>query len=94
MYPVEMGRPLQALLQHRAVQGNFDHYYEGVEIAFDAKRNLAHVADAATASPRLVEHSKRMAQRVYRVAERVYCAVLQQRLERAAHLYGIHAIFL
>ena len=75
MNPVELGRPLQALLQHRAVQGNFDHYYAGVEIAFDAKRNLAHVADAATASPRLVEHSKRMAQRVYRVAERVYCAV-------------------
>ena len=75
MNPVEMGRPLQALLQHRTPQGNFDHYYDGVETAFDAKRNLAYTIDAATASPRLVEHSKRMAQRIYRVAERVYCAV-------------------
>ena len=73
--PLESGRPLQALLTHRAAQGNFDHYYEGVEIAFDAGRNLAHVADGPTVSPRLAAHSRRMAQRIYRVAERVYSAV-------------------
>ena len=73
--PLEQGRPLQALLTHRTAQGNFDHYSAGVEIAHDAGRNLAHVTDGPTASPRLVAHSRRMAQRIYRVAERVYCAV-------------------
>ncbi len=73
--PLEQGRPLQALLTHRTAQGNFDHYYAGVEIAHDAGRNLAHVTDGPTASLRLVAHSRRMAQRIYRVAERVYCAV-------------------
>ena len=73
--PLDQGRPLQALLTHRTVQQNFDHYYTGVEVAWDAKRTLAHTADAATASPRLVAHSRRMAQRIYRVAGRVYCAV-------------------
>ena len=73
--PLESGRPLQALLTHRAAQGNFDHYYDGVEVAFDAGRNLAHVADGPTVSPRLAAHSRRMAQRIYRVAERVYSAV-------------------
>ncbi len=72
---IEEGRPLQALLLQRVVQGNFDHYYAGVEVAHDAGRNLAHVADGPTVSPRLAEHSRRMAQRIYRVAERVYCAV-------------------
>ena len=43
--------------------------------AFDAGRNLAHVADGPTVSPRLAAHSRRMAQRIYRVAERVYSAV-------------------
>ena len=72
---LHLGRPLQALLTHRTPQRNFDHYYTGVEVAWDAKRTLAHTADAATASPRLVQHSRRMAQRIYRVAECVYCAV-------------------
>lgn len=72
---LHQGRPLQALLTHRAAQKNVDHYYAGVEVAWDAKRTLAHTVDAATASPRLVAHSRRMAQRIYRVAERVYCAV-------------------
>lgn len=72
---LEEGRPLQALLTHRVAQGNFDHYYEGVEVAHDAGRTLAHVADGPTVSPRLAIHSRRMAQRIYRVAERVYCAV-------------------
>ncbi len=72
---LHQGRPLQALLTHRTAQKNFDHYYTGVEVAWDARRTLAHTADAATASPRLVAHSRRMAQRIYRVAQRVYCAV-------------------
>ena len=72
---IEEGRPLQALLLQRVAQGNFDHYYEGVEVAHDAGRNLAHVADGPTVSPRLAAHSRRMAQRIYRVAGRVYCAV-------------------
>ena len=73
--PLEQGRPLQTLLSHRTAQGNFDHYYTGVEVAHDAGRNLAHVTDGPTTSPRLVIHSRRMAQRIYRVAERVYSAV-------------------
>ncbi|MFT4437283.1 alkyl sulfatase dimerization domain-containing protein [Caballeronia sp. 15715] len=51
------------------------HIGEPLDVAFDAGVNLAFAIAAPTVPPRLTEHSKRMAQRIYRVAERVYCAV-------------------
>jgi alkyl sulfatase BDS1-like metallo-beta-lactamase superfamily hydrolase len=38
-------------------------------------RNLAYDQSAATIDPRLTEHSKKMAQHIYRTAGNVYCAV-------------------
>ncbi|MFM0372531.1 alkyl sulfatase dimerization domain-containing protein [Paraburkholderia aspalathi] len=51
------------------------HIGEPLDVAFDAGVNLAFAVAAPTVPPRLTEHSRRMAQRIYRVAERVYCAV-------------------
>ena len=51
------------------------HIGEPLDVAFDAGVNLAFAIAAPTVPPRLTEHSRRMAQRIYRVAERVYCAV-------------------
>ncbi|WP_144157680.1 alkyl sulfatase dimerization domain-containing protein [Paraburkholderia sp. BCC1885] len=51
------------------------HVGEPLDVAFDAGVNLAYAVAAPTVPPRLTEHSRRMAQRIYRVAERVYCAV-------------------
>jgi alkyl sulfatase BDS1-like metallo-beta-lactamase superfamily hydrolase len=51
------------------------HVGEPLDVAFDAGVNLAYTLAAPTVPPRLTEHSRRMAQRIYRVAERVYCAV-------------------
>ncbi|SIO63471.1 alkyl sulfatase dimerization domain-containing protein [Paraburkholderia phenazinium] len=51
------------------------HVGEPLDVAFDAGVNLAFAIAAPTVPPRLTEHSRRMAQRIYRVAERVYCAV-------------------
>ncbi|HZZ13795.1 MAG TPA: alkyl sulfatase dimerization domain-containing protein [Paraburkholderia sp.] len=51
------------------------HIGEPLDVAFDAGVNLAFALSAPTVPPRLTEHSRRMAQRIYRVAERVYCAV-------------------
>ena len=50
------------------------HIGEPLDVAFDAGVNLAFTIAAPTVPPRLTEHSRRMAQRIYRVAERVYCA--------------------
>jgi hypothetical protein len=51
------------------------HVGDPLDVAFDAGVNLAFAVAAPTVPPRLTEHSRRMAQRIYRVAERVYCAV-------------------
>jgi alkyl sulfatase BDS1-like metallo-beta-lactamase superfamily hydrolase len=51
------------------------HVGEALDVAFDAGVNLAYAVAAPTVAPKLTEHSRRMAQRIYRVAERVYCAV-------------------
>lgn len=51
------------------------HVGEPLDVAFDAGVNLAFAVAAPTVAPKLTEHSRRMAQRIYRVAERVYCAV-------------------
>ena len=51
------------------------HVGDPLDVAFDAGVNLAFAIAAPTVPPRLTEHSRRMAQRIYRVAERVYCAV-------------------
>jgi alkyl sulfatase BDS1-like metallo-beta-lactamase superfamily hydrolase len=58
-------------------QAAFDapHVGEPLDVAFDAGVNLAFAIAAPTVPPRLTEHSQRMAQRIYRVADRVYCAV-------------------
>jgi alkyl sulfatase BDS1-like metallo-beta-lactamase superfamily hydrolase len=55
----------------------FDAPHEGdpLDVVFDAGINLAYTLSAPTIPPKLTEHSRRMAQRIYRVAERVYCAV-------------------
>jgi alkyl sulfatase BDS1-like metallo-beta-lactamase superfamily hydrolase len=60
-----------------ARQTAFDapHVGEPLDVAFDAGVNLAFTVSSPTVPPRLTEHSRRMAQRIYRVAERVYCAV-------------------
>ncbi|OAJ59825.1 hypothetical protein A6V36_26000 [Paraburkholderia ginsengiterrae] len=51
------------------------HVGDPLDVAFDAGVNLAYAIAAPTVPPKLTEHSRRMAQRIYRVAERVYCAV-------------------
>lgn len=51
------------------------HLGDPLDVAFDAGVNLAYTLSAPTVPPKLTEHSRRMAQRIYRVAERVYCAV-------------------
>ncbi len=51
------------------------HLGDPLDVAYDAGVNLAFAIAAPTVPPRLTEHSRRMAQRIYRVAERVYCAV-------------------
>jgi alkyl sulfatase BDS1-like metallo-beta-lactamase superfamily hydrolase len=58
-------------------QSAFDapHTGDPLDVAFDAGVNLAFAVAAPTVAPRLTEHSRRMAQRIYRVAGRVYCAV-------------------
>jgi alkyl sulfatase BDS1-like metallo-beta-lactamase superfamily hydrolase len=60
-----------------ARQPAFDapHVGEPLDVAFDAGVNLAFTVASPTVPPRLTEHSRRMAQRIYRVADRVYCAV-------------------
>ena len=70
------GTSLQAILRRPRVEIDVEHYYAGVEIAYDGGVNLAFTGDAPSVPPRMVQHSLRMAQRIYRVAERVYCAVL------------------
>ena len=69
------GTSLQAILRRPRVEIDVEHYYAGVEIAYDGGVNLAFTGDAPSVPPRMVQHSLRMAQRIYRVAERVYCAV-------------------
>jgi alkyl sulfatase BDS1-like metallo-beta-lactamase superfamily hydrolase len=71
----DAGIALQTLLRRSSVQGNFDHYYADVAIAYDAGKNLAFTQDAATVHPNLTAHSRRMGQRIYRVADTVYSAV-------------------
>ncbi|WP_322057722.1 alkyl sulfatase dimerization domain-containing protein [Paraburkholderia sp. J63] len=51
------------------------HVGEPLDVAFDAGVNLAFAVAAPTVPPKLTGHSRRMAQRIYRVAGRVYCAV-------------------
>jgi alkyl sulfatase BDS1-like metallo-beta-lactamase superfamily hydrolase len=51
------------------------HVGDPLDVVFDAGVNLAYAISSPTVPPRLTEHSRRMAQRIYRVAERVYCAV-------------------
>jgi alkyl sulfatase BDS1-like metallo-beta-lactamase superfamily hydrolase len=75
---LDSGRPLQALLLKHACStevSTFEHYLEGVEIAFDAKRNLAFTQDHPNVPAAMTEHARRMNQKIYRVAEHVYCAV-------------------
>ncbi len=74
-----LGRPLQTILSaqraSRAPLADFAHYYAGVDVAFDAQRNLAFTGSAPSVSPRLTAHAQRMGQKIYRVADVVYCAV-------------------
>jgi alkyl sulfatase BDS1-like metallo-beta-lactamase superfamily hydrolase len=75
---LDSGKPLQAaLLNHQCASatGDFAHYLSGVEIAFDAKRNLAFTASHENIPAAMTAHAKRMEQKIYRVATRVYCAV-------------------
>jgi alkyl sulfatase BDS1-like metallo-beta-lactamase superfamily hydrolase len=51
------------------------HVGDPLDIAFDAGVNLAFALSAPTVTPKLTAHSHRMAQRIYRIAGRVYCAV-------------------
>ena len=73
--PHEAGAALQTLLRRPVVQGNFDHYYDGVEVAYDAGKNLAFTDAAPTVHLSLTAHSRRMGQKIYRVADNVYSAV-------------------
>lgn len=61
--------------QELPLASDAEHLGEPLDIAFDAGRNLAWVEPSATVPPRLAAHSRRMAQRIYRVAGNVYCAV-------------------
>lgn len=45
------------------------------EAVYETGENLAWTEAAPTIDPRLIEHSKRMSQRIYRTAGNVYCAV-------------------
>lgn len=45
------------------------------EVVLDTGKNLAYDQPAATIDPQLTEHSRAMAQRIYRTAGNVYCAV-------------------
>lgn len=60
---------------NRRAEFDAPHLGDPLDVAFDAGVNLAFAVAAPTVPPRLTEHSRRMAQRIYRVAERVYCAV-------------------
>ncbi len=71
----DAGAALQTLLRRPRVEGHFEHYYEGVALAYDAGKNLAYTQDAPTVASRLSAHSRRMGQRIYRVADCVYSAV-------------------
>lgn len=59
----------------RLAEFDAPHLGDPLDVAFDAGVNLAFTVAAPTVPPRLTEHSRRMAQRIYRVADRVYCAV-------------------
>jgi alkyl sulfatase BDS1-like metallo-beta-lactamase superfamily hydrolase len=75
---LDSGKPLQqALLKHHCADatGDFTHYLDGVEIAFDAKRNLAFTASHQNIPAAMTAHAKRMEQKIYRVSDKVYCAV-------------------
>ncbi len=71
----DAGAALQTLLRRPVAQGNFDHYYDGVEVAYDSGKNLAFTDAAPTVHPSLTAHSRRMGQKIYRVADDVYSAV-------------------
>jgi hypothetical protein len=43
------GAALQTLLRRPRVEGNYDHYFEGVTVAYNAGINLALTQAAATA---------------------------------------------
>jgi alkyl sulfatase BDS1-like metallo-beta-lactamase superfamily hydrolase len=75
---LDSGKPLQAaLLKHRcaAAPSDFAHYLAGVEVAFDAGKNLAFTGQHENIPAAMTAHAKRMDQKIYRVASRVYCAV-------------------
>jgi alkyl sulfatase BDS1-like metallo-beta-lactamase superfamily hydrolase len=75
---LNQGIPLQAVLKEHACQlkvNNFPHYLVGVEIALDNGKNLAFTADHANIPAAMTNHAKRMGQKIYRVADRVYSAV-------------------
>lgn len=69
------GKSLQQILRRPRVEIDHEHYYKDVSIVFDADKNLGWAQDSPTVPPRLAAHSRKLAQRIYRVADRVYSAV-------------------
>jgi alkyl sulfatase BDS1-like metallo-beta-lactamase superfamily hydrolase len=75
---LDQGKPLQSVLKAHACQltvNNFPHYQAGVEIALDRGKNLAFTQDHENIPAAMTNHAKRMGQKIYRVAEKVYSAV-------------------
>jgi alkyl sulfatase BDS1-like metallo-beta-lactamase superfamily hydrolase len=75
---LEQGKPLQSVLKAHACQlkiNDFPHYQTGVEVALDKGKNLAFTADHENVPAAMTNHAKRMGQKIYRVAQRVYSAV-------------------
>ncbi|HSV53946.1 MAG TPA: alkyl sulfatase dimerization domain-containing protein [Burkholderiaceae bacterium] len=71
----EEGKSLQQILRRPRVEIDHEHYYKDVDIVFDAGKNLGWAEPSPTVPRRLTEHSRKLAQRIYRVADRVYSAV-------------------
>jgi alkyl sulfatase BDS1-like metallo-beta-lactamase superfamily hydrolase len=75
---LDHGKPLQSVLKDHACQltiNNFPHYQKGVEIALDNGKNLSFTEDHANIPAAMTNHAKRMGQKIYRVAQKVYSAV-------------------
>jgi alkyl sulfatase BDS1-like metallo-beta-lactamase superfamily hydrolase len=75
---LEHGKPLQALLKKHACDlkvSNFPHYLAGVDVVLDHGKNLAFTLDHQNIPAAMTNHAKRMGQKIYRVANRVYSAV-------------------
>jgi alkyl sulfatase BDS1-like metallo-beta-lactamase superfamily hydrolase len=75
---LDQGKPLQSVLKAHACElttNDFPHYQTGVEIALDKGKNLAFTQNHENIPAAMTNHAKRMGQKIYRVAQKVYSAV-------------------